>query len=68
MSTKKPTSNLGAVLRRWRLVEDLELREVASQIGIGAATLMRIEHGHSFDAATMMKVWVWLMTTQAAGD
>lgn len=54
-------TNLGAMLRLWRTVNDRSLRDVAKDIGIGHATLMRIEHGEMFDAATMLKLWTWLL-------
>jgi transcriptional regulator with XRE-family HTH domain len=37
-----------------------KLREVANEIGIGAATLMRIENGRVPDLATFGKICKWL--------
>ncbi len=65
MSAKESTTTLGAVLKRWRVNEDLDLRSVAKEIGISAPSLMRIEHGHSFDAATMLKIWMWLLSARS---
>jgi transcriptional regulator with XRE-family HTH domain len=48
------------MLRLYRTVRGQSLRDVAVDIGIGHATLMRIEHGQTFDVATWFKVWAWL--------
>lgn len=63
---KKPT-RLGNMLRLWRTVNNWTLRDVAPGIGIGHATLMRIEAGEAFDAATMLKLWTWLLTAPDEG-
>lgn len=52
---------LGAVIRRWRLMEEKDLREVGKEIGISAATLLRIEQGHDPAGETLAKVLGWLM-------
>lgn len=59
MTTRQ--TRLGAMLKLWRTVHDRTLRDVATEIGIGHATLMRIEHGEAFDAATLLKLWTWLL-------
>lgn len=51
---------LGAVLKRWRITSERDLRSVAKEIGIGAATLMRIEQGQMFDVETWLKIQAWL--------
>ncbi len=56
----QPT-RLGAMLRLARMVKQQSLRDVAAEIGIGHATLMRIEAGQSFDADTLLKLWHWLL-------
>jgi transcriptional regulator with XRE-family HTH domain len=48
------------MLRLYRTVRGLTLREVAPQIGIGHATLMRIEAGQEFDSDTFLKLWTWM--------
>jgi transcriptional regulator with XRE-family HTH domain len=52
---------LGQVIRHYRVFNELALREVSKEIGIGAATLMRLEHGLEPDGRTLAKVLVWLM-------
>jgi transcriptional regulator with XRE-family HTH domain len=53
---------LGEVLRHYRVFNELALREVSKEIGIGAATLMRLEHGLEPDGITLAKVLRWLMS------
>ncbi len=60
MGLVKQPLNIGKLLRKWRLVNDLNLRVLSKEIGIGTATLMRIEHGQSCDQGTMMKLLNWL--------
>ena len=52
--------NLGIVLRKYRLMMELDLRSLARDIGIGASTLMRIEHGYDPDFRTFKKIFDWL--------
>ena len=61
---RTPT-RLGEMLRLHRTVKGRSLREVAPTIGISSATLMRIETGQAFDAATMLKLWTWLLAEGA---
>lgn len=56
----RPT-HLGEMLRLYRTVRNLSLRELAPSIGIGHATLMRIETGEAFDADTLLKLWTWML-------
>jgi transcriptional regulator with XRE-family HTH domain len=63
MSRKKEPDNmkLGDVLRKWRLMNELDLRSVGAEIGISAATLLRIEQGSAPDSITFMLLLNWLM-------
>ena len=54
-------TRLGEMLRIYRAAKNWTLREVGAAIGITAPTLMRIEQGRQMDAATMLKVWTWLL-------
>lgn len=56
--SKKTLESLGAMIKNKR--GDRKLRETATEIGIGAATLMRIEAGHMPDIHTFGKVCRWL--------
>ena len=55
---------LGKVIRKYRVTSELSLRDVGKEIGIGAATLMRLEQGRDPDGKTMSKVLAWLFTTE----
>lgn len=52
---------LSEVLKRWRRMSDLTVRDAAKQMGIGFATLSRIENGGLMDGATLGKVITWLL-------
>ena len=56
--TAKKLSSLGAMVRQKR--GDAKLRETAKEIGIGPATLMRVETGHTPDVTTFGKICQWL--------
>jgi transcriptional regulator with XRE-family HTH domain len=51
---------LGRVLKRYRLMEEMDLRSLAKQIGCSAATLMRVEMGHTPSGETLAKIIHWL--------
>ena len=59
-------THLGEMLRLYRMVRGMTLRQLAPQIGISTATLMRIEYGQAFDAVTLLKLWAWLTSQTAA--
>lgn len=59
--TKGRPKRLGAVLRCYRLLNQLDLRTVGRQIGVSAATLMRIEAGRATDADTLLKILNWML-------
>ena len=55
-------TRLGEMFRLYRTVGGFTLRDVAPQIGISHATLMRIETGQAFDAETLLKLWTWMLS------
>lgn len=55
---RRPLESLGAIARGKR--GDRKLRETAREIGIGPATLMRIESGRIPDVETFGKICKWL--------
>src|SRR5262245_45023014 len=56
-----PTKTLGSLAPMVRKKRgDRKLRDVAQEIGIGAATLMRVEGGRIPDVATFGKICSWL--------
>jgi transcriptional regulator with XRE-family HTH domain len=56
--TRRPLSSLGVMVREKRGTR--KLREVAQEIRIGPATLMRVENGRIPDVTTFGKICNWL--------
>jgi len=52
---------LGEVLKKWRRMSDIGVREAAKEIGISHGTLSRIERGEAMDGNTLAKILVWLV-------
>ncbi len=59
-------TRLGEMLRLYRTMRGHSLRDIAPKIGIAPATLMRIETGQRFDADTLLKLWVWMLSQDVA--
>jgi transcriptional regulator with XRE-family HTH domain len=57
---KRPLGSLGVLVRETR--GHHKLRETAAEIGIGPATLMRVESGRIPDLETFAKICIWLKT------
>jgi transcriptional regulator with XRE-family HTH domain len=55
---RKRLETLGAMVREGR--GDRTLRETAREIGIGSATLLRVESGRTPDVETFAKICQWL--------
>jgi transcriptional regulator with XRE-family HTH domain len=55
---RRPIESLGATVRERRGKK--KLRETAKEIGIGSATLMRVESGRIPDVETFGKICKWL--------
>lgn len=51
---------LGIVIKKYRLMMELNLRSLSKEIGIGAATLMRVEMGHEPSYTNFKKILDWL--------
>lgn len=51
---------LGEVLKKWRRMSDIGVREAAKQIGVSHGTLSRIERGEQMDGQTLIKILTWL--------
>ena len=63
---KQTTTNLGAMIRRYRVNEALDLRTLAQRIGgISHSTLMRVEHGYAIDGVTLMALMNWMLKPSA---
>jgi transcriptional regulator with XRE-family HTH domain len=52
---------LGEVLRKWRLMSEMDLRSAAALMGTDASTLIRIEQGRSPSAETLRNILLWLL-------
>ena len=55
---------LGNILKKWRIIEQITIREAGKQMGISAATLSRIENGETMDGATLAKILSWMVAPQ----
>lgn len=60
MADPKHRTNLGAVLRAWRLWNELDLRQAGKRIGVSAPTWMRMERGHYPDLENFRRLLNWL--------
>jgi len=47
---------IGKILRDWRTSNQVGIRTIAKEIGVGHATLSRIERGKPVDGQTLMKL------------
>lgn len=56
--SKRTLGSLGVMVRKKR--GDAKLRETAKEIGIGSATLLRVESGRIPDVETFGKICKWL--------
>lgn len=52
-------THLSEMLRLYRTVKGLTIRQFAPQIGISIATLSRVERGHEMDLETFSKLLTW---------
>lgn len=56
--SSRPLESLGALVREKRGAK--RLREAAAEVGVSAATLLRVEGGKTPDVATFGKICKWL--------
>ena len=57
---------IGNVLKKWRVMSELDLRQGAKVLGLGHSTLFRIESGKVPDGETLIKLMAWLFGEDAA--
>lgn len=55
------TNRIGEMVRMYRTMRNMTMRDLAKDIGIAHATVMRIEHGKAFDTHTLLKVLHWAL-------
>lgn len=53
-------ANIGEVLRKWRIMSDLSLKQVAEMVGVKYVTIHNIESGGKMDSETQLKLIKWL--------
>lgn len=51
---------LGIVLKKYRAMQEVTVRDLAQDVGVSAATMCRIENGMDCDSTTLMKIFNWL--------
>lgn len=52
---------LARLLKSWRAVADLSIRDAAKEIGVSTPTLSRIERGEEMNGQTLAKILTWMM-------
>ena len=57
---------LGTVLRDWRAMNRLTIRQVSKQIGLPISTLSRIENGQSMDGRSVARILTWMLEAKRA--
>jgi transcriptional regulator with XRE-family HTH domain len=55
---------IGKILRKWRIVNELSIKDVAGSIGLAPSTLFKIENDAPVDAPTLMRLINWLTETE----
>ena len=53
---------IGEVLKDWRTMQRLTIREASKMIGVPISTLSRIENGMTMDGKCLAKILRWLTT------
>jgi transcriptional regulator with XRE-family HTH domain len=53
-------SKIGKLLRLYRTVHEVSVRDLAQEIGFSAATLCRIESGKPCDQKSLLLILNWL--------
>lgn len=51
---------ISLLLKKWRLINDIDVKQLSDEIGISKPTLYRIEAGGGVDGETLMKIFNWL--------
>jgi transcriptional regulator with XRE-family HTH domain len=55
---------LGQVIKKWRVMSELGIREVAKAIGTSPATLSRLERGEDTNGETLAQILKWLLSRE----
>ena len=60
-TARKAAGGIGKLIRAYRAVHDLDLRQFGNTVGLSAPTIMRIEQGHTMNAHTWLKLQQWMI-------
>lgn len=59
---------IGHVLRKWRIMSELTLKQASEQIGIGPSVLQYVEAGRPPSADTQVQLIRWLFERRQNGN
>lgn len=59
---KPDTTKIGNMIHSYRRMNEIQVRDLAKEIGIGASTLCLVEAGKSVDQETMLKLINWMFS------
>ena len=57
-------SNIGKVIRKYRVTQEIDQKDLANEIGIKPAVLSRLESGKDASQETVLKIIIWLFSEQ----
>jgi predicted transcriptional regulator len=57
-------SKIGIVIRKYRVTQEIDQKDLAKEIGIKPAVLSRMEGGNDVSQDTVIKIINWLFTDQ----
>lgn len=63
VSRDRADTHLGEMLRLYRMVRNITVRQLAPEIGVSIATLSRVERGYEMDLRTFEKFLAWFRQT-----
>lgn len=52
---------LGEILKIYRMIQSIKLKDFAKEIGITHSTLSRLENGRTINGESLSKVLIWLL-------
>jgi transcriptional regulator with XRE-family HTH domain len=61
-------NKISIMMKRHRQLNDIDQKDLASDIGIKPATLSRLENGHDASQDTMVKLITWLFSPPKKPD
>lgn len=56
---------INKIIRKWRVMSELPVREVAKEIGISPATFSRFERGEDTTGETLAAIMRWLLSKES---